>query len=118
LPPPVRAAWAGDAEEAGLAMKTILLPVEEHPALGAGLDTAARLAEAFESYVEGFALIPDPPLLVSADAFSGAMIAADPDPRPPEERARACRVLFEDRMATRGLARHREGAPGPSFAWL
>ena len=47
-------------------MKTILLPVEEHPALGAGLDTAARLAEAFESYVEGFALIPDPPLLVSA----------------------------------------------------
>lgn len=99
-------------------MKSILLPVEEHPSLAATLDTAARLAGSFASYVEGFALIPDPPLLVSADAFSGAMIAADPDPRPPEERARACRALFEDGMAARGLVRHHEGAAGATFAWL
>ncbi|HMA14209.1 MAG: universal stress protein, partial [Bacteroidota bacterium] len=56
--------------------------------------------------------------LVSADAFSGAMIAADPDPRPPEERARACRALFEDGMVARGLSRHHEGAAGATFAWL
>lgn len=99
-------------------MKTILVPVEEHPSLDTTFDTAARLAAAFESYVEGFALVPEPPLLVSADAFSGAMIAADPDPRSTEERTRACRALFEDGMVARGLARHHEDASGSTFGWL
>lgn len=99
-------------------MKTILLPVEEHPSSDATFDTAARLALAFDSYVEGFALTPDPPLLVSADAFSGAMITADPDPRSQEERTRACRALFESRMPARGLGRHHEGGQGPSYGWL
>lgn len=99
-------------------MKTILLPVEDHPSAEAALGMAAQLALAFESYVEGFALTPDPPLLVSADAFSGAMITAEPDPRSQEERGRACRARFEEVMPVRGLARHHEGVTGPSFGWL
>jgi len=99
-------------------MKTILLPVEEHPSVEPTIDTAVQLALAFESYVEGFALTPDPPLLVSADAFSGAMITADPDPRSQAERVRACRSLFENRMAARGLARYHDGVGSASFGWL
>jgi nucleotide-binding universal stress UspA family protein len=98
-------------------MKTILLPIEDHPAAESTMDTAVQLAAAFESYVEGFALMPDPPILVSADAFSGAMITTDPDPRPQEERMTACRAAFENRMLARGLARYHDGVQGPSFAW-
>src|SRR5690606_16759113 len=53
-----------------------------------------------------------------ADAFSGAMIAADPDPRSREERTRTCRGLFENRMSARGLSRHHDGVPGPSYGWF
>ena len=99
-------------------MKTILLPVEEHPSIEPTIDAAIRLALAFESYVEGFALTPDPPLLVSADAFSGAMITTDPDPRSQEERARNCRALLENRVAARGLSRYHDGVQGASFGWF
>ena len=99
-------------------MKTILLPVDDHPSFETILDTAVRVALAFDSYVEGFALAPDPPMLVSADAFSGAMISADPDPRSHEERRRACRTLFESRMPERGLSRHHDGVEGASYGWL
>src|SRR3546814_10535515 len=58
-------------------MKTILLPVEEQPSVEPTIDTAVLLAAVFGSYVEGFALTPDPPLLVSAAAFSGAMIRSE-----------------------------------------
>src|SRR3546814_12218985 len=48
-------------------MKTILLPVEEQPSVEPTIDTAVLLAAVFGSYVEGFALTPDPPPLVSAE---------------------------------------------------
>src|SRR3546814_17066874 len=96
-------------------MKTILLPVEEQPSVEPTIDTAVLLAAVFGSYVEGFALTPDPPLLVSADAFSGAMITTDPDPRSPDERVRACCPSFAGRMGVRGLACQRQGAYGASF---
>jgi nucleotide-binding universal stress UspA family protein len=105
-------------EEGSEPMKTMLLPVEEHPSVEPTIDTAVQLALAFDSYVEGFALTPDPPLLVSADAFSGAMITTDPDPRSQEERVRACCTLFENRMPARGLVRYHEGVQGASFGWL
>src|SRR3546814_9396918 len=44
-------------------MKTILLPLEEQPSVEPTIDTAVLLAAVFGSYVEGFALTPDPPLL-------------------------------------------------------
>src|SRR3546814_18619878 len=96
-------------------MKTSLLPVEEQPSVEPTIDTAVLLAAVFGSYVEGFALTPDPPLLVSADAFSGALITTDPDPRSQDERVRACRTSFEGRLAARCLARQRDGAYRTAF---
>src|SRR3546814_11990819 len=72
----------GAARRAGFGlMKTILLPVEDHPSAESAIDTAVQLTLPFGRYVEGFALTSDPPLLVSADAFNGASITTDPDPR-------------------------------------
>ncbi|HEY9549481.1 MAG TPA: universal stress protein [Kiloniellaceae bacterium] len=99
-------------------MKTILLPVEDHPSAESAIDTAVQLALLFGSYVEGFALTSDPPLLVSADAFSGAIITTDPDPRSLDERARGCRALFESRMQARGLRHFSDDLQGPSVGWL
>lgn len=99
-------------------MKTILLPVEDHPSAESAIDTAGQLALRFGSYVEGFALTSDPPLLVSADAFSGAIITADPDPRSLDERARGCRAVFEHRMQARDLPPFSDDLRGPSVGWL
>src|SRR3546814_16340740 len=96
-------------------MKTILLPVEEQPSVEPTIDTAVLLAAVFGSYVEGFALTPDPPLLVSADAFSGAMITTDPDPRSQDEPVRSCRTSFQGRMAARALDTQPNGADGEAF---
>src|SRR3546814_20475033 len=98
-------------------MKTILLPVEEQPSVEPTIDTAVLLAAVFGSYVEGFALTPDPPLLVSAAAFSGAMITTDPHPRSQDERVSACRTPFDGRTAARALARQPEPSDGASFGW-
>lgn len=104
-------------------VKSILLPVERYPEIGSTIETAVQLARAFESYVEGFALIADPPVLVSADAFSGAMITAGAAFAAPAEENAACRHLFEAGMTAAGLPRHEDGAggaggaPGPSFGW-
>jgi len=97
-------------------MKTILLPVEDHLAAGSTIDTAAQLALRFHGHVEGFHLSADPPILATADAFSGTMIAATPDPRAREERLRACRALFEERLSARGLV-HGDRGEGATFAW-
>ena len=97
-------------------MKTILLPVEDDLSTGSTIDTAAQLARAFDAYIEGFHLTADPPLITSADAFSGAMIATDPDPRPWAERVQACKALFEQRLTAQGLTAG-DGADGARFAW-
>ncbi|MEQ8355252.1 MAG: universal stress protein [Kiloniellaceae bacterium] len=98
-------------------MKTILLPVEDHSTGTSVIDSAAQLAQIFASYVEGFALEPDPSLLVSADSFSGVMVTTGPDPQSSEERVRSCRALFENLMSARGLARYSDGCAGASFGW-
>src|SRR3546814_17074251 len=98
-------------------MKTILLPVEEQPSVEPTIDTAVLLAAVFGSYVEGFALTPDPPLLVSVDAFSGAMLTTDHDPLSQDARVRACRTSFEGRLAARGRHRQRHGGDGVASGW-
>jgi nucleotide-binding universal stress UspA family protein len=98
-------------------MKTILLPVENRPPIEAALATAALLARRFEGYVEGFALAPDMPMIVSAEAFGGAMVATDPGLTLSEEDTAACRNLFEDAMTAQGLSRQDGDAAGARFGW-
>jgi nucleotide-binding universal stress UspA family protein len=112
-------------------MKTILLPIESRPIesrpgdstpeagalIDSALATAALLARAFGGYVEGFALAPDLPMIVSAEAFGGAMVAADPGLTLSEQDTAACRKQFEDAMTARGLHRHGGDGDGPSFGW-
>ena len=42
------------------AMKTILIPAEDHDAMPAVLETARLIARRFDSYMEGFAVHPSP----------------------------------------------------------
>jgi nucleotide-binding universal stress UspA family protein len=64
----------------GSAMKTILIPTEDHDAMPAVLEAARLVARAFESYMEGFAVRPslasyvtiEPvSILAISDAFEG-----------------------------------------------
>ncbi len=104
-------------------MKTILLPIECRPPIDSAVATAALLAQQFEGYIEGFALAPDLPMIVSAEAFGGAMVAADPGLTLSPEDSAACRKLFEDNLTARGLTRQPEstegtaGATGARFGW-
>jgi len=101
-------------------MKTILLPVDNDLTAGSTIDTAAQLALAFGSYVEGFHLSLEAPLIAPADPFTGAMIAAPLDPHVQEERRDASRALFTERLAARGLAsagNDAESRETASFGW-
>lgn len=103
-------------------MKTILLPIENTfesgPPIESALATAALLAQRFDAYVEGFALAPDLPMIVSAEAFGGAMVAADPGLILSEEDNAACRRLFEETLSNRGLQRQEGDArSGASYGW-
>jgi len=101
-------------------MKTILLPVDNDLTAGSTIDTAAQLALAFGSYVEGFHLSLEAPLIAPADPFTGAMIATPLDPHVQEERRDASRALFTERLAARGLAsagNDAESRETASFGW-
>ena len=83
----------------GSAMKTILIPTEDHDAMPAVLEAAQLVARVFDSYMEGFAVRPslasyvavDPvSSLAISDAFEGAT-------------ANQARDVFESFMQTRGV---------------
>lgn len=103
-------------------MKTILLPIEPRleprAPLDSALATAALLARAFGSYVEGFAVAPELPVIVPADAFSGAMVTADPALMQNEAESSACRSAFGQGLTALGLRpQHGEAGSAPSFGW-
>jgi nucleotide-binding universal stress UspA family protein len=104
-------------------MRSILLPVERDPAAVASLETAALLARSFDSYVEGFALAPDLPLMAPADAFSGTMVTTDPAFHLSEQDRESCHRIFEEHMKSRGLAPAGDSvadaaARGACFGWF
>src|SRR5262249_30558342 len=47
---------AGHRRQAGMSMKTILVPTESHEPMRSALAAALALAQRFDSYIEGFAL--------------------------------------------------------------
>jgi nucleotide-binding universal stress UspA family protein len=55
-------------------MKTILVPVEDHDAMPAVLETARLMARRFDGYIEGFALYPASRDFVAVDALSNMTV--------------------------------------------
>jgi hypothetical protein len=52
------------------AMKTILIPTEDHDAMLAVLETARLIARRFDSYMDGFAVHPSAADFVAVDPVS------------------------------------------------
>ena len=102
--------------EAARAMKTILVPVQEHDLLASALETSLLLAQRFDSHIEGFALRSALAELLAVDPLAAAALPmADLEDN---ESALRARRHFESFMRRRGLPWTGSAAQGPSFAWL
>jgi nucleotide-binding universal stress UspA family protein len=101
--------------ERAMSMKTILVPMEPHEAMGTVLETALLLGRKRGSYIEGF------PLRFGISEF----VAVDPAGSIPlesyrqesQEEAVQARKLFDTFMQQRGVPRS-SGAGGLSCGWL
>jgi nucleotide-binding universal stress UspA family protein len=101
------------------AMKTILIPTEDHGSMAAVLETARLVAKRFDSYMEGFAVHPAAAEFLTVDPLSSMTVAHVQD-GDDAEIERQARVLFETFMAANDVPR---ATPGPrlatySFGWL
>jgi nucleotide-binding universal stress UspA family protein len=97
------------------AMKSILVPVEEHALTQSILETSLLLARSLDGYLEGVAITPTIPPYVASDISIGDIPFLDPEMR--RERAETCRSLFESFMTTHGVPRSDGESPGLSFNW-
>ncbi len=95
-------------------MKTILVPVEQHSTLSVMLETAYRLGQQFESYVEGMSVNIDLPEVPVMDIAVGVPSFWDPEAR--KEMADKDRDVFESFFAAKGVART-VASTGFSFGW-
>jgi nucleotide-binding universal stress UspA family protein len=77
-------------------MKTILIPTEDHDAMGAVLEGARLIAQTFGSYMEGFAVRPSAASYVSIEPVSNLALSGAYDP----ETASHARQTFESFMQT------------------
>ncbi len=96
-------------------MKTILVPVEQHDTMKATLQTALLLARSFDSYIEGFALFPAMVELYALDPGGPLPIEFNESE---VEMAKEARRLFENFMASQGVAKSSKVAGALSFGWL
>jgi nucleotide-binding universal stress UspA family protein len=104
------------------AMKTILIPTEDHASMQAVLETARLIALRFDSYIEGFAVYPAASDFVAVDPVSSLTIASTQEGD--EEIERLARGLFESFMQARAVPRVDtvpRAQPGPaaySHRWV
>jgi len=93
-------------------MKTILVPAEDHDTLPAVLEAARRVAEIFDSYIEGFAVRPSVADYVGVEPFSSlAMSVHDNDA------AREIQTAFETFMREHAVPPAQSGPAVYSYAW-
>ncbi|HWM81940.1 MAG TPA: universal stress protein [Pseudolabrys sp.] len=93
-------------------MKTILIPAEDHDAMPAVLETARRIAEIFDSYIEGFAVRPSVADYVGVEPFSSlAMSVHDNDA------AREIQAAFETFMREHHVPPAKSGPAVYSWGW-
>jgi nucleotide-binding universal stress UspA family protein len=103
-------------DEAAVAMKTILVPIEDNNAMGSALQTALILARCCDSYIEGFAL-----RWRIAEFTAGGMMGAvvfDVDHREIARMEMQARTTFESFMQKHGVPRSTTTTDTPSYGWL
>src|SRR3981189_90667 len=98
-----------------LAMKTVLVPIEQNDAMASTLETALLFARKFDSYVEGFALRAALSNLV--DMESGSPMLADSFAQQFQGAEKEARSLFEGFMQGRGIPHAAEPTATLSFGW-
>ena len=99
-----------------MSMKTILVPMENHD-MRSALETALRLGQRNNSYIEGFALRwQDIELVAGIDAMGG--IELDRFKEEVEEEAKKAKQIFEIFMQEHGVLRSTETIELVSFGWL
>ena len=102
-------------DKAAIAMKTILVPIEDNNAMGSALQTALILARRCDSYIEGFAL-----RWKIADIATGMMgaVVFDADQREIARMEMQARATFESFMQKHGVSRSTTTTGSLSFGWL
>jgi nucleotide-binding universal stress UspA family protein len=99
-----------------MSMKTILVPTEQREGMSSTLQTALLVARRFDSYIEGFALLPEISTFVAVDMV-GASIAPELFKQESVEEAKKAKAMFESFMQERFVP-HFGQASGLSFGWL
>jgi nucleotide-binding universal stress UspA family protein len=82
-------------------MKTILVPVEDHESMPAVLEAARLIARRFDSYIEGFAVVPAAADLLTVDPLSSLAISHHSDTTVVIERV--AQALFDTFVVTNGV---------------
>ena len=85
-----------------MGFKTILVPVEQHHLMNSTLTTALILARMFDSYIEGFAVIPLSATFAIGDAGAVPIPALERELAETEKRSRS---LFENFMQEHSVPR-------------
>ena len=84
-----------------MSFRTILVPIEQHDLMSSTLETALRLAQKFDSYIEGFALrVANPAAYARAEATALTTPKWEQDIA---ENAKQTRGLFEAFMQEHGV---------------
>jgi nucleotide-binding universal stress UspA family protein len=104
----------GLALTGGFAMKSILIPTEDHDSMPAVLEAARLLARTFDSYMEGFAVRPAIGTYVTVEPVSSLAISGAFE----EDTARESAELFEAFMRKHNVPRAVAGEPAVySYGW-
>ena len=98
------------------AMKTILVPTQNIPAMGSTLETAVLLAQRTGAYIEGIPLWFGAPEFVVAELASGFSMEVYRARR--EDETAGARKLFETFMQEHGIPAARTIADRPWFGWF
>lgn len=99
-----------------MSMKTILVPMENHDAIQAALETALLLGRRNNGYIEGFALRLPIMGFAGIDMMGG--IPLDSFKQDIAEEAKKSRQIFEAFMQKNNVPRSTETTNSLSFGWL
>jgi nucleotide-binding universal stress UspA family protein len=97
----------------GFGMKTILIPTEDHDAMPAVLEAARLIAQAFDSYMEGFAVRPSLGTYVTVEPVSSLTISGAFD----GDSALQARGQFESFMRSHGVPQAQPEQTVYSWDW-
>lgn len=96
-----------------VAMKTILIPAEDHDAMPAVLEAARLVARAFDGYMEGIAVRPSAAAYASVDAVSGLAMSDAYEVDAPHQ----ARILFESFMRSHAVPQAASEQVVYSYGW-